>query len=50
MRSIEYNQLTQSIFREMKPKLENNHGLFIFAQGRAKFEGKIPGVIYFGLI
>ncbi|MEM1971192.1 MAG: hypothetical protein QXK74_07300 [Candidatus Nitrosocaldaceae archaeon] len=36
---MNYEQLAKIIFDEMKPKLENNNGLSIFARERAKFEG-----------
>jgi len=36
---MEFEDLTKLIFGELKPKLENNQGLSIFAKERAKFEG-----------
>jgi hypothetical protein len=36
---VKFKDLTQTIFNEIKPKLENNLGLSIFANGKAKFEG-----------
>lgn len=36
---MEFKDLTKLIFSEIKPKLENNQGLSIFARERAKFEG-----------
>ncbi len=36
---MEFEDLTELIFGEIKPKLENNQGLSIFAKERAKFEG-----------
>ncbi len=36
---MEFENLTKLIFGELKPKLENNQGLSIFAKERAKFEG-----------
>ena len=36
---MEFEDLTNLIFNEIKPKLENNQGLSIFAKERAKFEG-----------
>lgn len=37
--TMKFEQLSKLIFREIKTKLENNQGLFIFAKERAKFEG-----------
>jgi len=39
MTIMEFENLTKLIFGELKPKLENNQGLSIFAKERAKFEG-----------
>ena len=36
---MEFEDLDKLIFNEIKPKLENNQGLSIFAKERAKFEG-----------
>ena len=36
---MEFEDLSNLIFNEIKPKLENNQGLSIFAKERAKFEG-----------
>jgi len=36
---MEFENLTKLIFGELKPKLETNLGLSIFARERAKFEG-----------
>ncbi|GAG58610.1 unnamed protein product [marine sediment metagenome] len=36
---MEFEDLANLIFNEIKPKLENNQGLSIFAKERAKFEG-----------
>ena len=36
---MEFENLVNLIFNEIKPKLENNQGLSIFAKERAKFEG-----------
>jgi len=36
---MEFKDLVNLIFNEIKPKLENNQGLSIFAKERAKFEG-----------
>jgi len=36
---MEFEDLAKLIFDELKPKLENNQGLSIFAKERAKFEG-----------
>jgi len=36
---MEFEDLTKLIFGEIKPKLEDNQGLTIFAKERAKFEG-----------
>ena len=36
---MEFEDLVNLIFNEIKPKLENNQGLSIFAKERAKFEG-----------
>jgi len=36
---MEYDELAELLFTEIKPKLENHSGLPIFAQHRAKFEG-----------
>ncbi len=36
---MEFEKLAELIFSEIKPKLENNQGLSIFAKERAKFEG-----------
>lgn len=36
---MEFEDLAKLIFNEIKPKLENNQGLSIFAKERAKFEG-----------
>jgi hypothetical protein len=36
---MEFEALANTIFEELKPKLENNDGLAIFAKNRAKFEG-----------
>ncbi len=36
---IEFEELKNIIFEKMKPKLENNDALSIFARERAKFEG-----------
>ena len=36
---MEFEGLAKLIFNEIKPKLENNQGLSIFAKERAKFEG-----------
>jgi hypothetical protein len=36
---MDFEELSQFIFRSVIPKLENNDGLPIFAQERAKFEG-----------
>ena len=36
---MEFEDLANLIFNEIKPKLENNKGLSIFAKERAKFEG-----------
>ena len=36
---MEFQKLRKLLFDEMKPKLENNQGLSIFAKERAKFEG-----------
>jgi len=36
---MEFEDLTKLIFGEIKPKLEDNQGLSIFAKERAKFEG-----------
>jgi len=36
---MEFEDLANLIFDEIKPKLENNQGLSIFAKERAKFEG-----------
>lgn len=36
---MEFEDLANLIFGEIKPKLENNQGLSIFAKKRAKFEG-----------
>jgi len=38
---MEFEDLANLIFNEIKPKLENNQGLSIFAKERAKFEGWI---------
>ncbi len=37
--TMEFEDLANLIFNEIKPKLENNQGLSIFAKERAKFEG-----------
>jgi hypothetical protein len=36
---MEFEVLANAIFEGLKPKLENNDGLAIFAKNRAKFEG-----------
>ena len=36
---MEFEELSNTIFKEIKPKLENSQGLTIFARERAKFEG-----------
>lgn len=36
---MKFEDLTKLIFGEIKPKLEHNQGLSIFAKERAKFEG-----------
>jgi len=36
---MEFAELSKLIFSEIKPKLESNQGLSIFARERAKFEG-----------
>ena len=36
---MEFKDMANLIFNEIKPKLENNQGLSIFAKERAKFEG-----------
>ena len=36
---MEFEDLTNLIFSEIKPKLGNNQGLSLFAKERAKFEG-----------
>jgi len=36
---MEFEDLVNLLFNEIKPKLENNQGLSIFAKERAKFEG-----------
>lgn len=36
---MEFENLVNLIFNEIKPKLEDNQGLSIFAKERAKFEG-----------
>jgi hypothetical protein len=36
---MEFEDLAKLIFNEIKPKVENNQGLSIFAKERAKFEG-----------
>lgn len=36
---MEYEELCSLIFNQLKPKLENNQGLSVFARERAKFEG-----------
>ena len=36
---IKFEELKNIIFRKLRPKLENNHGLAICARERAKFEG-----------
>jgi len=36
---MEFGKLSKIVFDELKPKLENNEGLAIFAKERAKFEG-----------
>lgn len=36
---MDYQKLAKIIFKKMKPKLESNNGLSIFASERAKFEG-----------
>ncbi len=36
---MKFKKLTKLIFDEIKPKLENNQGLSIFAKERSKFEG-----------
>ena len=38
---MEFEDLVNLIFNEIKPKLENSQGLSIFAKERAKFEGWI---------
>lgn len=35
---MKFEDLTKLIFRRIKPKLENNQGLSVFAKERAKFE------------
>jgi len=37
--SSKFEELTEVIFKQITPKLENNSGLAIFAKERAKFEG-----------
>jgi len=37
--SLEFRQLSKLLFEEIKPKLENNRSLSIFAKERSKFEG-----------
>lgn len=36
---MEFLKIKEIVFNELKPKLENNNGLAIFAKERAKFEG-----------
>ena len=36
---MNFKKLSKLIFEEIKPKLENNQGLYIFAREKAKFEG-----------
>lgn len=36
---MKFEELSNTIFNEIKPKLENSQGLTIFARERAKFEG-----------
>lgn len=36
---MEFEELSKLIFTMLKPKLENNKGLSVFARGRSKFEG-----------
>jgi hypothetical protein len=36
---MEFQKLVDIIFKEIKPKLQNNQGLAVFAKERAKFEG-----------
>lgn len=36
---MEFEKLSELIFDEITPKLENNQGVSIFAKERAKFEG-----------
>ena len=36
---MQFEELGELIITEMKPKLENSRGLYIFAKERAKFEG-----------
>ncbi len=36
---MDFNELVEFLFSELKPRLENNQGLSVFANERAKFEG-----------
>jgi hypothetical protein len=36
---MEFEELSRFIFADLKPRLERNEGLSLFAQERAKFEG-----------
>jgi hypothetical protein len=46
---MEFEALANTIFEELKPKLENNDGLAIFAKNRAKFEGWLKVELYSSL-
>ncbi len=43
---MEFEDLSNLIFSEIKPKLEKNQELSIFAKERAKFEGWLKVELY----